>query len=431
MKRIFCSLQALFILSLFFSLQVLAEPFCQNIFNIFTKQKLIHPTDAMAIKPPFNHNSTPQNSLTKKTVQTVSEKIFFNPITALSLNSSKISNKFDLKKRKYRAIYTQGLDHSAELIALGRKLRENFADPLETHVPEFADFIQKHIYIIKQSLMFQKQQNIQSQNKKTDYLENRINRININLKILAELEQKIREKIIHQQVTYAWYLRMNYYLAMLASYRSFGLKSFENLKLILTEQFHFGKTYKRDVEDFPRKIFLPTTEALGVMAFNRSYTEGIYFINLAEKNIYADGMIFDPINFFEHDVSHGNSIFYQLSTNSEIIRKTAQKWKEIFPKLMNRFEKLPPEKREMAEMVYFMIAHEIGTVNFLDNIFNAYSITHLQDKFRDRFVLYRFLDNYDLAPLLPENIRRAEGPIQAYLDNSAYLFMQILKDIDS
>ena len=338
-----------------------------------------------------------KESINKKIVNIVYKKVIN------SVNVFPFLEESALREKGHQTIYTQELDHAIHLIHLGKKLRAKNVHPQRTHVKDFEKFTKEHIEFIKNSLLSQDQ------------------KLDTQLQILEQLEQKVNRQIKNRKVTYAWYLKVNYYLSSLASGNYFEFQSLDDLEILFFENSSYF--YELALSQFPDKIFLPTIKRIGIMGFNRSFTEGINFIGLIGEKTYADGRELTPEKFFQHDIEHGNSISNFVFSKNNLMNQ----WKKIYPQFMNRLKNLPPEKREMAEMIYFMIAHEDLLINSLNGaVYNTINAKHLKSEIKERRIK-RFLAKDDLAFFLPEEIKGSKEKIIDYLNQSVGVFMEAVK----
>ena len=359
-------------------------------------------------------------NLGKAQANTVCQRIFNQLIhrqkdqseTARKKSADSVFEKSDLKEKGYRAIYTQGLDHALFLIQLGKKLKTKTPDE---HIEDFSISIKEHIDFIRKSLLSKKRKTFKRE-------------WNTRLKILKELEQRIDEKIKNKQMTYNRYLKINYKLSLLASdkccYHPVEIQSLDHLEgLFFKIAFSY---YEKALSRFPDKIFLPTINQIGIIGFNRSFGENIHFVGLIGDKTYMDGAEMTPQQFFQHDIEHGNDLlmFYFPSQSLAVAQ---YKQSQFYSQFINHLESLPPKKREMAEIIYFMIAHEDLLINSsTDRLHNKIHGKYLKLEIERR--IRRFTVENDLAFFLPKKIKNSRDQISAYLNESVDVFMEIFKN---
>ena len=108
-----------------------------------------------------------------------------------------------LKEKGFKDIYYRGVDQARESNAVARYLRTIKADPKKTHIPYFADQIDKTISDFEQAFRKNNQDN-------PEFLEER-------LAILEEIKKEARKRVADQNVTYDWWTNFNLRLPMIAS----------------------------------------------------------------------------------------------------------------------------------------------------------------------------------------------------------------------
>ena len=338
-------------------------------------------------------------------------------------NQKRPSEEADLIEKGHRPIYTQGLDRAVELIALGKKLRANKIDPYKTHIPEFADSIPKHINYIHQFLLSKKEVADLKQKK----------HFNSSLKILEEIEQEALQKIKDNQVTYAWNLKINVSLSLVADIDGINAGSFQSLKDLenIGEYSRYWATIfsgshkhiKEQIAQFPEEIYLPIIKEMGIMGFNRSFLEGINFLNLRTEN--DEGGVLD---FYLHDNVHAN-----LKVTNVIDADTSslflELWEKRYPMMRRKMENLSVQKREMIEMIYFLIFHESSIIGdshqyrLFKGAFDPYSLWSFDHKSLE-YLSYGFYGEF--ASFLPKDIRgSSEKKIKNYLEESLKTFADL------
>ena len=372
----------------------------------------------------------------------------------VSFKIPKASVEVGLKSKGHRTIYTQGLDHSLEMIHLGQQLRKTKnIDPYKTHIANFEKPALEHIQFMEKALDAQKKQAREKIYSNPKYYfkqsihpksltpndlsqpQNSLHRIHDRSRLLKELKKETQGKIKNKQLTYDYYVKMNYYLSILATDDidiPFLNSSLETVKDRLISDNHLaskhrvGTSYRhleQEVNLFPQAILLPTVKNMGVIGFNQSFHQNIHFLGVIGKTTRVDGRSYNPHDFFRHDYGHYKNTFYNSFGGS----MGRSKWKKISPKILNQFEKLPPKKREMAELIYFLIAHESYPYQLIVDLRNQ--LTAIEVKFSD-FHGHRATKSDDLELLIPKNIRQNTEAIENYFEKSVDVFNEILNQVD-
>ena len=112
-----------------------------------------------------------------------------------------------LKAQGFKPEYYAGFDQARESNAVARYLRTINADPKKTHIPYFADQIDKTISDFEQAFRKHNQDN-------PEFLEER-------LAILEEIKKEAQKRIKDQNVTYDWWTNFNLRLPMITSESDF------------------------------------------------------------------------------------------------------------------------------------------------------------------------------------------------------------------
>ena len=300
-----------------------------------------------------------------------------------------------LAEQGYKASYTEGLDQMNEWAAVRRRIQELKANPRTTHIEYFADQIPNHIAHIRKGL-----DSLADESK------------NSQLKTLKKLEEEAQEAIRDEEVTYEWWLKFNTKLTDVMAGK--GLEENSYFSMI-------SKSQKDPLSFFPLTLIVPTIkgEDIGIMAFNRAASEGVYPVGVINKNTaVADQRKLDPIDFLEHDLGHssttGNQSFRGYSAGHRLFHK----------RLLKNIENLPPEERKKAEAIYFIMAHETGGFNLSSPIGNMYQNTSQdyrdQKKMRD-YVAKRIRSNFAGILKLPKDSAEKKKKVEALADS----FMEV------
>ena len=122
-----------------------------------------------------------------------------------------------LVKQGFKPSYYAGVDQAREVNRLHEYLREIQADPKRTHIPYFAEQVEKTISDFERGLRAQNitgdpilYQGIILSIKDPKFLEKR-------LKILDDFKEEARRRVENQDVTYDWWVKFNTKLSILAS----------------------------------------------------------------------------------------------------------------------------------------------------------------------------------------------------------------------
>ena len=115
-----------------------------------------------------------------------------------------------LEEQGFKVTYYRGVDQARESNAVARYLRTINADPKTTHIPYFADQIDKTISDFEQAFRKHNQDN-------PEFLEER-------LAILEEIKKEARKRVADQNVTYDWWTNFNLRLPIIAEESDFILK---------------------------------------------------------------------------------------------------------------------------------------------------------------------------------------------------------------
>lgn len=255
-----------------------------------------------------------------------------------------INKEAQLAEQGYKTSYMGGVDQGNEWIVVRRRLQELNANPRTTHIEYFSDQVSDHIAHIRRGLEDHYSPTTTSQGSKLDQL-----------KHLEALEKEAAAAISSEGVTYKWWLEFNNKLSKVMAGKDPKVLSKDSPGTISVEE---------SLAHFPLKVIMPTTRAedIGIIAFNRTGNEGVYPAGLLNKQAAeADGNVYDPPGFFNHDVVHsifiGNQSYLGYSAGQQLLHG----------RILKNMERLPPDKRKKAEAVYFIMAHE-NTRNNLSSI---------------------------------------------------------------
>ena len=122
LKKYIFTFYKLLYFSLFFTLQSFAENQCQQSFSVIEAEELIKPS-------------------------VVGENLVRNAEIKLEQDLEKIKNSPEerlLETQGFKRSYYAGVDQAREFNRVGEHLREIKADPKHTHIPYFADQIEKN-----------------------------------------------------------------------------------------------------------------------------------------------------------------------------------------------------------------------------------------------------------------------------------------------
>ena len=116
-----------------------------------------------------------------------------------------------LREQGFKPSHYAGVDQAREFDRLHEYLREIQADPKLTHIPYFADQVEKTVADFERGL---RTQNITGD---PNYLIKDPNFLEKRLKILEEFKKEARRRVENQGMTYDWWVKFNTKLSLLAS----------------------------------------------------------------------------------------------------------------------------------------------------------------------------------------------------------------------
>ena len=252
------------------------------------------------------------------------------------------------EKRVQSSGYTEpgfyaGLNALHHITELGKHLRNLFIDPKITDIRNLIFFIYKHLRHIQRGLIATHQQ----------YKLNELNK----------LKQEALDRIENRQVTLYWWQLFNIRLAALASLEISESLSFLNRYKTHDELADYIENTEDVSEDldiirealnaFPKKVILPTTSHLGILALNTAPKSGSKVVpaELFNQPSFLDGMHMTPIEAHIHELEH----IIRLDYGTPLFPENP----EHHNRIVSSIENLPQEKRKKAEIIYFILTHEL------------------------------------------------------------------------
>ena len=188
-----------------------------------------------------------------------------------------------------------------------------------------------------------------------------------------------------------------------------------------------GKSFLMSIENFPHLIALPTTEKMGIVAFNQ-FESGIVPLGLGGMGTFADGYKIDPYLFIIHDINHHHiekfgypSSMTDKWTDPNISKEEFQK---KFFKIINEY---PLEKKEQAEIAFFLQEHENNfLVKDMESLVQEFTKDVLSDRNYKRFMIKE-----DLGQYLPSHIDlNSAQPVKNYLSELVETYKQTVHQIE-
>ncbi len=315
------------------------------------------------------------------------------------LKAVKVPKVFETEKQLKSLGFSRemrsGVDEVYRLRQIVQALKSPDVDLKKTHIEDFANQIEEHIQFFLESI------HKMTGEKKPALLRN-----------FDRLADIARKRHSHSQVTYEWWLKWNISLLSLMDKDRYTVEVIE-AKYISRPRAHFFSKwiYKDWISTIFSKeiVFLPTIKNLGVMALNRAYP---FFapLQMVHQYVPADGLIYSPLPFFEHDYYHGmtqaNFIWDQHA--HQIRKQFTKRWEE-------GITTWPREKREKMELIYFDFVHENDFLSDADRV-NLYygNRKELKNLFNDlelssyRFQLIPFLKEKHLSRSLKKEYRKVK-----------------------
>jgi len=267
---------------------------------------------------------------------------------AQSLGFVKIS-KPEEEKKAQKSGYTEpgfyiGLDALHQITELGKRLKDPLINPKTIHIANLIFFIYKHLRHIRRGLIATHQQHKLSE--------------------LNKLKQEALGRIKGHQVTLHWWQLFNIRLATLVS-----PEIPESLSFLNRYKTHDELTdYIENTEDvsknldlirkalnvFPEKVILPTASHLGILALNVPSKNGLQIVpaELSRQTRLVDGTYMTPIEDMIHEFNHIISSDYGtiLFPENPKLSRT----------IVTHMEELPQGKRKKAEVIYWILTHELS-----------------------------------------------------------------------
>ena len=140
-----------------------------------------------------------------------------------------------MKKQGYGRKYIAGLDHANASLKLAQSLRERPIDPVNTHIPEFAELIDVHIAFIREGINGSKKLSDSEKAKK--------------IELLDLLQSKAQFYKDSEKVTYLWWLNFNLHLSIIAT-PNFDLLDYNNsFYSYLFKEVHQNTANSDDMDD--------------------------------------------------------------------------------------------------------------------------------------------------------------------------------------
>ena len=339
-----------------------------------------------------------------------------------------------LKAQGYKPTYYRGLDQAREFNEVAKYLRAIKVDLEKTHIPYFADEIEKTIANFEKGLR-------QHNKNKLKFLAER-------LEILEVLKKEAYKRVENQNVTYDWWAIFNLRLTMIASESndyiegmlrvrnrnrlSDPLKTHEGTQELLSdalgssdEALLLGRgrfalyIFNKTKGNFPEEIMFFTTDEPGIMAFNK-LGDNSHFVGVSGEPLQADNITMDAFHFFDHDIGH----LYRARTYPQ----------KVFERIDNISNK---SDREKAELALFIFRHEDGGDTFFhtrevlksgtEANLSSSELRKLTAKTRDFMLTENFFEQGSLHELLPESVNvKNREEIEKFLIEVADFFVAIL-----
>lgn len=307
------------------------------------------------------------------------------------------------EKKAQQSGYTEpgfyiGLNALHHITELGKHLKDRLIDPKITHIANLIFFIYKHLSHIRKGLIATHQQH--------------------KLSKLNRLKQEALDRIRNQQVTLHWWQLFNIRLAALAS-----LEISEDLSFLNRYKTHDTLTdYIENTEDinenldlirkalsaFPKKVILPTTSHLGTLALNVPPKNGLQIVpaELSRQTRLVDGVYMTPIEDMIHEFDHiirsdyGTILFPE---NPELNKQ-----------IVARMEELPQEERKKAEVIYWILTHELfpqerPTLSQITDSRALLQIIHLADSIPNPLAIFAETQLLDTLNSRNVDIYRSRG----------------------
>ena len=372
------------------------------------------------------------------------ESLVQNAEIKLEQDLKKIRNspkELFLKAQGFKPSYYGGVDQAREFKRVQEYLEEIKADPEHTHIPYFADQVEKTISDFERG--FREQHSADSIEQEIKRIQKKIDKktlflgipllrfssvshvlmrcmrhfldVKEQLNLLEVLKESARKKIEDQQVTYNWWINFNLDIVLLAE----TLSAFKNT-------FSADKQRGRFTEiaaGFPQYIMFFSTDELGVMAFNRM-GEKAYLIGVSGRDQTADGMDFlNPSSFFGHDVLHIRLPKETIKIFENLLISTDQ---EVVNRMNNISNK---SDREKVELILFMSWHERRTSLLIKN-----QLSQEKEGLFDMFCRNLGGCRFKYGDILPENVLESlklqdTAPLQEFVEEAMDVFIEHFSDL--
>ena len=286
--------------------------------------------------------------------------------------SSSTEEEAKLKKAGYGPVWTKGIDKLNAWIELKQRLQDLRANPWTSHIEYFADQVKEHIAWIKAG-----SDNMDKGQKGA----------------LADLEQKAKQAILNEKVTYSWWLWFHFELSALVS--NDPIKESSEYDRLL-------RRYSRITVQFPLRIAIPTTLGeLGIITLNRALSESIYPLGLISHSKRVHVHTLSPLLFISHDLGHADILAGQDRERHALGHRLRHKKMQA---LMNNMHGV---QRKRAELFYFLASHEQRS-----DILLKYSRKSIARELAD--VFHHFSKDHPMADLGLETAN-IHGPIEDFM----------------
>ena len=300
------------------------------------------------------------------------------------IREAKIQEEKALKLKGYNSFWTKGLDEVQEWLIIKKQFIALEVNPHTTHIDYFANKIPQHIEHIRSGLKFQHKSIVNKQRK-----------------ALKHLEKKAKQAINKRKVTYNWWVKFNYALSKVLSpsyYEILAPKSSTNEEGLMI--------INSIIDLFPEKILMPTIKGgLGIISLNRVHPMNIYALGIVKTDKTTHSRTVSPQGFFLHDIGHANQHHNPIQTAE----------KNFHTLLAKQIQNLPIEKRKNAELIYFLLTHELNT-----NLMS--SSPHINNLDLITKIYYRDFSNFiDL----PTDHRQVTTKVKQAINDFTEVFYQI------
>ncbi len=297
--------------------------------------------------------------------------------------------------------YTRGLNPSLILKHLIHQLKTPGVSAKTTHIEELKPLALKHINFIEEGISLRETTPVTS----------------IRNRVLNSMRNELDDKHLKKELTYEWWLFFNWKLAIVSYNNLTKLTANKALipeildanaksesLLLKYNNTLISRYIQGALEDFPSFILLPVTGSSGILTINKAMVDRIHYAGLMHDPAYADGVLIPPDKYFDHDLVHHNvTVSYQASEEEE----------EFYTQLLEQIQTLKGNKRNMAELEFFLLLHEEGPPP------HERQKNPLLD-----IIVKRFKDINNLGIFLPQNLPRNEKDIKHFLKHTSQVFSQ-------